>query len=254
MKLLREITTKDDGITDTRSWKKVSGPMGSNPGGVFADHAGEQYYVKHSHTDDHAHNEILANRMYEHIGVPTMSPELIHHSKGLGVASKLTHLDNMNPHDPKDVKDVQKHFAAHAFLSNWDAVGAEDDNQAHTHKGMTTVDAGGALKYRAMGGPKGPAFGHKVSEWDTLRNPEMNYTSGRVFGKMQPKDMVESSKAVANFKNSDIHDIVHKHGGGNHGEKTELVDKMINRKKDIIGRANELAGQHGLKPIKDIDD
>lgn len=227
--------------------------MGSNPGGVHQDEAGDHWYVKHSHTDDHAHNEILANRMYEHMGVPTLEPELVRHQKGLGVATRMTHLDNFNPHEDSDRKDVSKHFGAHAFLSNWDAVGLENDNQARTHKGMTTVDAGGALKYRAQGGPKGGAFGHSVSEWDTLRNPSMNATSAHVFNKMSPKEMVNSSKAVANFRNADIHKLVHAHGPGDFNEKQGLVDKMIARKRDIVGRANQVAKTHGLGPIKDVD-
>jgi len=254
MRLLQEIVGQNEReALDTRKWKKVGHAMGSNPGGVHEDEGGNHWYVKHSHTDDHAHNEILANRMYEHMGVPTLEPQLVRHAKGLGVASPMTHLEDFNPHDEGHRKEVAKHFAAHAFISNWDATGPDNTNQAHTHRGMTTVDAGGALNYRAMGSPKGGAFGHSVSEWDTLRNPSMNRTAAHVFNKMTPKDTVDSSKAVANFRNADIHKLVHEHGPGDFNAKTNLVDKMIARKRDIIGRANGVAKLNGIKPLKDID-
>ena len=255
MLTLREMLSKNETeATDTRNWSKVGHAMGSNPGGVYADESGNHHYVKHSHTYDHAHNEILANKMYQHLGVPTLEPSLIRHSKGLGVASPMRRLESYNPHDKDHVKEVNKHFASHAFLANWDAAGLVNDNQAKVGGKMTTLDAGGALKFRAQGSPKGNLFGDKVNEWDTLRNPSMNPTSAHAFNQMSPHDMVNSSKAVANFKNSDIHSLVHKHGPGDFNEKTDLVNKMIARKKDVISRANQIAKTHGIKTLNDIDE
>lgn len=250
--LLKESETEAE---DTRPWKKVGERKGSNPGGVFQNEKGEEYYVKHSHTNDHAHNEILANRLYEKLGVPTLNPRLIRHSKGFGIASKMTPLKNFNIHNKTDVEDIRKHFGAHCLLSNWDAIGLEDDNQARTKNGkMTTVDAGGSLNYRAMGGPKGNAFGHKAGEWDTLRNPEKSQQASRVFGGMNHHELIDSVRPVAGLKNTDIHSLVHEHGPGEFKDKEEMTNKLVSRKKDLIFRANSLAQQHKLPLLKDIDE
>lgn len=254
MKHLREIADKYPDVKDATSWKRTGRAMGSNPGGIFKDHEGTEHYVKHSPSDDHAHNEILGNRMYEHLGVNTLKPELIKHSKGLGVASKMVHLTHMKLDDHNDVKDIQKHFGAHAFLSNWDTVGLEHDNQARHNGKMTTVDAGGSLNYRAMGGPKGKLFGHTVPEFHSLRDENMNEQSHSVFGHMKPHEIVDSIKPVSNFKNKDIHSLVHAHGPGTFEDKEDITNKLVARKRDLVSKANSLARQHNLPHLKDIDE
>ena len=247
MKNLRDI------VPDTSSWKKTGPQMGSNPGGIYKDESGNEFYTKHSKSDNHAKNENLANHLYRHLGVPVPDTDLITHSNGkLGTAAPMMHIKPFNPNNKEHIQEIGKHFAAHAFLANWDAVGMENDNQVLSHKGMTTVDAGGALNYRAQGGPKGEAFGNEVKEWDSLRHNDQ--TSGRIFGQMKPHEMIHSAKAVANLKNNTIHDLVHEHGPGSDADKHEMTKKLINRKADIIGKANDLAKKHKLEPIRNIDD
>ena len=255
MKRLREIIKEDeDGIIDTRGWKKTGRQMGSNPGGTYTDHEGKDWYVKHSKSESHARNEILANHLYKHLGVPTPDHQLVKTSSGLGTASPIMPIRNHNPRDPKNVAAINKHLGAHAFVANWDTIGLENDNQVHTPKGMTTMDAGGSLNYRAQGAPKGPAFGHKANEFDTLRDSRMNPEASRIFGQMKPHELIDTVRPVAAMKNSTIHDLVHTHGPGDYNEKNELLHKLINRKKDLIGRANSIASQHGISNIGDVDD
>jgi hypothetical protein len=33
-----------------------------------------------------------------------------------------------------------------------------------------------------------------------------------------------------------------------------MTNKLINRKKDLIGRANSIAKKHGIEMIKDVDE
>lgn len=255
MKSLRLILESTSKILDASNWKRTGPQMGSNPGGVFKDHEGTDWYLKHSKSDDHAKNENLANHIYRHLGVPVPDHQLVTHSGGtkLGTASPMMKIKNFNPHSDEEKGMVQKHFASHAFVANWDTIGLDNDNQAHTPKGMTTMDAGGSLNYRAQGAPKGPAFGNKVSEWDSFRDPS-NHQAHNVFGSMKPHDLVNSSHAVANMKNSDIHNLVHTYGPGEDSDKKILTNKLISRKKDIIGKANDIARKHNIKPLKDIDD
>jgi len=253
MKTLRQIIESKSDMIDTSDWERVGPQMGSNPGGVFKDHTGKQWYLKKSKSDNHARNEFLANKLYNHMGVPTPDHQMVTHSNGkLGTASPMMKITTYNPNSESDKTQIRKHFAAHAFLANWDAVGNGEDNQAHSPKGMMTVDAGGALNYRAQGGPKGDAFGDKVGEWESLRSPS-NRSAHKVFGDMKPQELVDSAKAVANFKNSDIHRLVHTHGPGTISDKDALVAKLINRKKDIVGKAATIAYKHNLGEIKDID-
>lgn len=255
MKNLRDIIKEDiDNIPDTRTWKKKGPQLGSNPGGTYSDHEGKDWYVKQSKSDHHAKNEMLANKLYGHLGVPTPDHTLVKTSKGLGTASPIIPIKNHNPYDQKDVSAIQKHLGAHALLANWDTIGLNNDNQAHTPKGMTTMDAGGSLNYRAQGAPKGAAFGNKAGEFDTLRDRNMNPEAANIFGKMKPHDLINTIHPVAALKNSTIHDVVHEHGPGDHEEKTQMVNKLIARKKDLIGKANGIAAKHGLPGVSDIDD
>lgn len=249
MKNLRDI------IPDASNWKKTGRQMGSNPGGVYKDESGKEFYMKQSKSDDHAKNENLANHLYRHLGVPVPDTKLITHSNGkLGTASSIMHIKPFDPHNKNHVQEIGKHFAAHAFVANWDAVGLANDNQVLGPKGMTTIDAGGSLNYRAQGSPKGNAFGHKATEWDSLRDTSRPNPATHIFSQMQPHEIVNSAKAVANLKNDTIHDLVHEHGPGSEMDKHEMTQKLINRKQDIIERANDLSKKHKLEPIRNVDD
>jgi hypothetical protein len=245
VKTLRQILTESvAGAIDISKWKKIGDRLGSNPGGVHTDESGDHWYVKHSHTDDHAKNEHAAHLFYKAAGSPVLDYHLIKKDNKLGVATKWTKKENFDVSNPSHVKEIQKHFGTHAWTANWDSVGLEDDNQAITHKGMTTLDTGGALNYRAMGGPKGDAFGYHVHEFDSLREHQP-----KVFGRMSPKDIVDSVRRVAKVPDEHIHQISQEHGPGTRDERTELGHKMVARKHDLISKANKLASLHKIDPI-----
>jgi hypothetical protein len=255
MKSFKQILKESKEIPDTSNWTKTGPQLGSNPGGRYKDTSGKEWYLKHSKSDDHAKNENLANHLYRHLNVPVLDHQLVTHSGGkLGTASPIVKLHAFDPNNESHRKEAASHYASHAFVGNWDSIGLENDNQAMVNGKMHTVDAGGSLNYRAQGAPKGAAFGNKVGELDTFKNKDMNYTSAHVFGQMKPHEVVNSSKAVAGLKNETIHKLVHAHGPGDTNEKNTMVSKLINRKKDIIGRANDLAKQHKIEPIKDVDE
>ena len=239
---------------DTSKWKRVGRQLGSNPGGTYKDETGKHWYIKQSKSPDHARNENLSNEFAKKLGVPVLDHRLITHNGKLGTASPIVKLDGFDHKNEKDRQEASKHFGAAAYLANHDHIGLDFDNQSRVNGKLHTLDFGGALKYRAMGTPKGHLFGDKVGEFDTMRNKDIAPQAAKVFGPMKPHEIVDSIRPVARLKNSEIHDLIQKHGPIDPGEKKELGDKMIARKKDLISRANTLASKHGLENVKDIDD
>jgi hypothetical protein len=230
------------------SMKKVGGQLGSNPGGRYEDNTGAQFYVKHSKSESHAKNEILASRLYSAAGSPVLHVHPADLGGGkLGTATRWQTVAPIDRKKPDDRRAAQQHFATHAWLSNWDAVGLDYDNQGRIGGEMHTLDVGGSLLYRAQGGPKGEAFGNKVGEWDTLRHPS-NHQAHTVFGEMTPEQLRGSASRVAKVSDATIRALVNEHGPGTPEQKTELAEKLIARKQDIIGRAGIAAPGQGSPP------
>lgn len=226
---------KSEGPKDVSGWKQISGKLGSNPGGKYHDESGQAHYVKQSKSNDHAKNEVLASKLYHVTGAPTVAPKLVNVGGGkLGTASKWQNNEgNIDPHNPAHRMEAGKHFAAHAWLANWDAVGATHDNQARVGGKMTTMDVGGALKYRAQGKEKGSAFGNKVHELNTMRDEDVSHQNASIFGQMEESDLRASALRVASIPDQTIHDLVNEHGPGDAAEKHALAEKLIARRDHI---------------------
>jgi len=235
------------------SMKKVGGQLGSNPGGRYEDSTGAQFYVKQSKSESHAKNEILASRLYSAAGSPVLHVHPADLGGGkLGTATRWKGVTPIDRKKPDDRRAAQQHFATHAWLSNWDAVGLEYDNQGRIGGEMHTLDVGGSLLYRAQGGPKGEAFGNKVGEWDTLRHPS-NHQAHTVFGEMSPEQLRSSASRVAKVSDATIRKLVDEHGPGTAEQKTALAEKLIARKQDVIKRGGAAASTHDADWFADID-
>jgi hypothetical protein len=222
---------------DTAKMEKTGGKLGSNPGGKYKDSDGKEYYVKDSKSDSHAKNEILASRLYDAAGAPALHvmPATTPDGK-LGTATEWQKTEKINPKSEADRTAAQKHFAAHAWLANWDAPGLTHDNQARIDGKMTTLDSGGALLYRAQGGEKGDKFGDDVGEWDTLRSPS-NKQAHDLFGSMTPAQLQESASRVVRIPSSHIRNAVNRLGPGSKEERAALAERLIKRRNDIAQRA-----------------
>jgi len=142
-------------------------------------------------------------------------------------------------------REAQKNFATHAWLANWDALGTSrdhktgepiGDNQDMINGKPTTVDTGGSLLYRAQGGPKGDAFGDKVSEWDSLRDQKGNPIPASFFGDMTKAQLKASAARVTSVSDEQIKRLVDKHGPGDADAKTALAERLIKRRDDIAQR------------------
>lgn len=207
--------------------KKVGSQMGSNEGGVFEDKSGERFYVKRPASKAHVANERAAARLYQLAGVNTLTYRDV--EGGNHVATKLEKLDKnrISQLSPEERKEAAKDFIVHAWLSNWDAAGTGGDNQGVLNGKVTTLDVGGSLRYRAQGGPKGSAFGPKVSEIDTMRNPKMSPDAAKLFGDMSDADLKASASRVTNLSDSDIRSAA---------QDDALADLLIERRDDIAKR------------------
>lgn len=231
---------------DLQGMKKVGGQQGSNEGGTYEDAEGNQAYVKTPKSDLHAQNEVLASALYRLLDVPAAEMYLASFDDG-----KIKTYSPMIPDaksdlktklkDPEYLKKLQDGFAVDAWLANWDVAGLVFDNVVTDENGdPVRVDPGGALLFRAMGAPKGKAFGDKVTELDTLRDPKMNPQSASIFGSMTEEQQKESARKLLDISNEDIETLVH---SVITDEKvaSDLASTLEARRADILDRYGLLA-------------
>lgn len=179
-------------------WTRVSPALGSQAGGVYEGLMGERYYVKVPKTEQHARNEVLASRLYALAGIKAARYDFAKGPDGvLHIASPWlegAHADlGQRLSDADYLAQIRKGFAVDAWLANWDVAGLVFDNIVSVHGSPVRVDPGGCLLFRAMGSPKGAAFGPVAGELDTLRTaPE----AGKLFGSMTQEEIKESAKSL----------------------------------------------------------
>ena len=214
-------------------------PGGSAAGALYVDTNGQKWLVKGYGNEDQAKSEVLASHLLRAAGAPAADLKLVNlgqsHRGGLGVASRW--MDDAQPFDvrnPAHVKNMQQGFVAHAWLANWDSVGLTHDNVLIQNGQAVHIDPGGALEFRAMGGRKGEAFGNKVGELASMRDPRMNPTSAAVYGGMSPQDIADSAKPVLKLSRSTIRQLVERHGPGDPKQREALATKLVKRQSDIL--------------------
>ena len=201
--------------------------------GVAASHPalGDEFYVKKANKGDpadRAQNEALANFLYEFAGTPV--PEVSVGDDGQTVASKIVSAGKFDPNNPAHVKAARSDFLFDAWLANWDAVGLSFDNMKVDDEGRVwRIDAGGALRYRAMGSPKGDKFGSHVGELSTMRDKNMNGQAAKVYGDVTDAELKEQAERLAAISPDDIRALVAAHHQPDH-----VADTLIARRQDIF--------------------
>ena len=163
----------------------------------------------------------------------------------LGTATPWVDKKAFDQNSPVARTKVQAHFATHAWLANWDAVGLVFDNQAIGGGKMTTLDTGGALRYRAQGSPK--LFSEHPTEWNSLRDSAKNPQAAAVFGKMTDHQLADSAAAVAGVPDGVIDELVKKFGPTDPTEKAKLATTLKARKRAI--RSNGAATAAPANPF-----
>jgi len=218
-------------IIDTAVMQPIGRQMGSNPGGVFQDANGRRFYVKSLESPAHARNEIIAAKLYQLAGAPTLT--YVNASEPNQIATEFLELEKKRISQFSDTErgQAQHWLGVHAWTANWDAAGFDGDNQGVAKGVVMTLDLGGAMEFRAQGDPKGQAFGASVNEIDTLRTDADNPHATRLFGDMSPAGINEAIAVVTRIPDDAIRRVVAENGGS-----TALAEKLIARKADMAKR------------------
>lgn len=237
-------------------YTKTTGALGSNPGGSFTAPNGTKYYVKAPKTDDHARNEVLANDLYRVAGVSVPDVDLVHLNgeisgkTGLGVRSKIVGGTSLSSNTviPDNMSAARKDLAVHAWLGNWDVVGADNTNLRFDNGGKPIViDSGGSLLYRAQGKEK-HNFGPTVDELDTLRDPSKNPNAAAVFQYTTGKELRDGAERVKAITPEQIDQMVA--DAGFSGDKAAKLSSTLKaRRQDVIKR---VLGEDSAKPSHEL--
>lgn len=188
---------------------------GSNEGGIHTDTAtGEKHYVKYYKNPDQGKVEALTAKIYHHMGIHTVRPDVRHVNGREAVVAKWNpNLRQMKPHEFHNLNHEQANhigrmYHAAVLTKNWDIVGLEHDNIVqHKETGaLHSVDQGGAMHFRARGSAK--AYDSDIREHSTLR--DNHEASGHVFKTvfaMHPRAEHESLDAVKGMDDKHIHSL-----------------------------------------------
>lgn len=272
-------------------YERQSQRLGSNQGGFFKrKDDGKAFYIKwlsaeksgtgeryQNRAVNRMHNEYLASKLYELFGVSVPKSELFtfvdkkgkqqigivsEKQEGIELLSRAFEESERNEKS-KTFENVclkaQNDFLIDVLLSNYDVVGLEMDNLHYntvTNEPMR-IDPGGALKYRAQGGPKKEKkgqFNDDVFEFEEMEsgkstktdfNEEVLQQANRVFKGVHQSSValiagLEKLKAVSDQQ---IRDCVNQNGfatipKGN--KKNEaLIDLLLVRKERLIQKVEE---------------
>jgi 2'-5' RNA ligase len=191
-------------VEEVRSWPKVSGPLGSQGGEWHKAPDGKTYLMKPTTTENRAANEIAAGAVYRAAGIPFPETQMIKDASGKPfiLSEKIPDLEQRsgawwNAH-PEAQAEAAKGYGVDALLSHWDVLGLDKDNTLTTKDGTPVrIESGGAMAYRAMGGPKDSfAPGKPWGEPKSMRTGDQ----GRVlYGKMTDAQAADSLERAQNI-------------------------------------------------------
>lgn len=225
----------DSPLLDSATMLRLGGQLGANPAGIFQDDSGCRYYVKTLESPAHARSEIIAARLYQLAGAPTLT--YMNTKAPDQIATVWVELDKkcVAHLSESERKQAQRWFGVHAWTANWDAAGFDGDNQGVVNGKVLTLDVGGALAFRAHGDPKGKAFGTRVDELDALRSHDGNRHAARLFDDMSPDDIKQAIMVVVRIPDEQIRQAILDSGGDQ-----ALAEKMIARKADMAKRLMQI--------------
>lgn len=190
---------------------KTVSKLGGSTGAMLVEdiQTGKRFVMKHGASPGHLKEELLADDAYRILGVKVPNSKVI--TGDFGEPVKLSEfiegrsLHDIMKNDPKEFervkKELQKGFAADALLGNWDVVGMGFDNILVAADGVVyRIDNGGALRYRAQGGSKGPSWNGAADEITSMRDPAVSMQAARIFGELSDEDLYEQITDLARYK------------------------------------------------------
>ena len=205
-------------------------PSGTFDGGLYTDPDGVEWFIKEAPSDDHANNEVLASKLYAEAGVKVPEVDTIRMPDGsLGVMSRKAQINRLDPDNPPP--GTNEGYAADAWLANWDTAGLTFDNMYESGGEALRLDAGGALRYRAQGAPKGRFFGDTPGELDTLRDEDMNPQSSRLFRNVTDEQIKTKANQIREIPESRIKELVELYGPED--DKEGLLKTLLARRSNL---------------------
>ncbi len=233
----------------------VTGPKpgGSNPGALYTQN-GQEWLVKGSNAAkyqdaatvaDRSKNEVLAAKLMLAAGAGAPDMKLVElegkYEGGLGVASKMIDgLTKLSVTDLGAMGAVRGDFAIHAWLANYDVLGAALENTAIKDGKAINIDPGGALLFRAQGEKKdlsatGGLLDPSAPEFESMR--KTNDHQKAVYGKMMASDLAASAEKLNNISDDTIKSLVKTYGPGDEAFRDKLAQNLIDRKNAILDKA-----------------
>lgn len=231
---------------------------GSNPGAHYTDANGQEWLVKGNAaasstgpmtSDGRAKNEVLAAKLMQAAGVGAPDMKLVdlegqHGGKkggpgNLGVASKIMGgLSKFDPSNPAHIAAARADFAVHAWLGNWDVLGASYDNTMIGAGGKAVcIDPGGSIFFRAQGALKDKgAFDNTAADFETMRSS--NHLQKQVYGGMTKSELADSAAKLAGVTDDTIRQIVKTAAPmASDEQNNQLADTLIARRDAILAKA-----------------
>jgi hypothetical protein len=233
-----------EGFTALGDLEQIGGQLGSNPGALYKDRRGTQWYVKPTDNEDRARDEVLSAKLYEAAGINVPDVRLIRMGDKLAVASKFDQgakkLDGSF-----NQKDAFDGFGADAWLANWDVVGKGGSNLMIGSDGrLLRLDTGGALRFRAQGAikpgwEKGAAgAGSNVTELTTMRAG--SYDAAQLYGQASSEQIIAALKRVEKVSSYKVREAVETYGPRKPEEQKEMLTRLLDRKTKIREHRKEL--------------
>lgn len=229
-----------------KGWKKLGESLGEGPGGMFTSPEGQMYYVKtqavdHPAPKDYRDNEVLANKLYQLAGVPVPDIKTTTYAGRPAIASPIVKGDSLLTFDPSEyanIKGLKEHFAADAWLANWDVIGAGYDAPkgnilVDSNNNAWRIDQGGALRYRGLGEQKGNKFGPKVGEIESLKDEQLNPSAAQAFEGHEVQQYDPTATRIANITDKQIAELVAKYGPPSFKDKAKLTQTLVDRRNHI---------------------
>ena len=226
----------------------TAGKQGSNEGNIVTHQStGEQWYMKYPKNKEWALNEMIASSILHLIlkdGAPKVRP-VLRSGKFVGIASKwkegkpltMDEVNNLIKTNPVVYKEFLETAMVHAWLGNRDF--AAPGNLILSPQGkITSIDAGGSLKFRALGELK--------DDWDMSTIPELkSFLSGinpdiKFHLDNMNLDMLKNAIAkIYSISDGEIEAIVrdaakHADAGNQKDFVNELTFALVNRR-DSVG-------------------
>lgn len=154
---------------------QIGAQGGSNPGGMYLGVDGVRRYVKFYPQADRAEAEVLANKVYESLGIAVPKSVAFQSGGKSAFASEiieggktLQQLGGIAGVDKKLLEEALDGYVADALLANWDVVGLSADNMMVAGGKVYRIDNGGTFIFRAQGGDKADSILQGFEELDSL--------------------------------------------------------------------------------------